>query len=49
MTRNNVFTIMLFFGLIFSYFRKVSLLVQLLILILLPMLILLAVNALTLI
>ena len=39
----------LFFGLIFSYFRKISLLVQLLILILLPMLILLAVNALTLI
>jgi hypothetical protein len=39
----------LFFGLIFSYFRKIRLLVQLLILILLPMLILLAVNALTLI
>ena len=39
----------LFFGLIFSYFRKISLLVQLLLLILLPMLILLAVNALTLI
>jgi len=39
----------LFFGLIFSYFRKITLLVQLLILILLPMLILLAVNALTLI
>jgi len=39
----------LFFGLIFSYFGKISLLVQLLILILLPMLILLAVNALTLI
>jgi hypothetical protein len=39
----------LFFGLIFSYFRKISLLVQFLILILLPMLILLAVNALTLI
>jgi hypothetical protein len=39
----------LFFGLIFSYFRRISLLVQFLILILLPMLILLAVNALTLI
>jgi hypothetical protein len=37
----------LFFGLIFSYFRKISILVQLLILILLPMLILLAVNAIT--
>jgi hypothetical protein len=39
----------LFFGLIFSYFRRISLLVQLLILVLLPMLVLLAVNALTLI
>ena len=39
----------LFFGLIFSYFRRLSLLVQLLILVLLPMLILLAVNALSLI
>ena len=38
----------LFFGLIFSYFRRISLLLQLLILVLLPMLILLAVNALTL-
>jgi hypothetical protein len=37
----------LFFGLIFSYFRKISLLIQLLILILLPMLILLAVNVIT--
>jgi hypothetical protein len=35
----------LFFGLIFSYFRRISLLVQLLVLILLPMLVLLAVNA----
>ena len=35
----------LFFGLIFSYFRRLSLLVQMLVLILLPMLILLAVNA----
>jgi hypothetical protein len=42
-------TAVLFFGLIFSYFRKISLLFQLLILVLLPMLILLAVNALTLI
>jgi hypothetical protein len=40
---------LLFFWLIFSYFRRISLLVQLLILVLLPMLILLAVNALTLI
>ena len=39
----------LFFGLTFSYFRRISLLVQLLVLILLPMLVLLAVNALTLI
>ena len=39
----------LFFGLIFSYFRRVSLLLQLLVLVLLPILILLAVNALTLI
>jgi hypothetical protein len=39
----------LFFGLIFSYLRKISLLLQLLILIFLPMLVLLAVNALTLI
>lgn len=35
----------LFFGLIFSYFRRIRVLVQLLILVLLPMLILLAVNA----
>jgi len=35
----------LFFGLIFSYFHRLSLLVQILVLILLPMLILLAVNA----
>ncbi|UCF99693.1 MAG: hypothetical protein JSV89_09170 [Spirochaetaceae bacterium] len=39
----------LFFGLIFSYFRKIGLLVQFLLLILLPMLILLAVNAISLI
>jgi hypothetical protein len=39
----------LFLGLIFSYFRKISLLVQLLLLILLPLLILLAVNAISLI
>jgi len=35
----------LFFGLIFSYFRRLSLLVQILVLILLPMLVLLSVNA----
>ncbi len=36
----------MFFGLIFSYFRRLSLLVQLLVLLLIPLLILLAVNAL---
>ena len=41
--------VVLFFGMIFSYFRRISLLVQLLVLVLLPMLTLLAVNALTLI
>jgi len=39
----------LFFGLIFSYFRKISLLVQFLLLVLLPLLVLLAVNAVSLI
>jgi hypothetical protein len=39
----------LFLGLIFSYFRRIGLLVQLLLLIFLPMLVLLAVNAFTLI
>jgi len=42
-------TAVLFLGLIFSYFRRLSLLLQLLVLVLLPVLILLAVNALTLI
>ena len=44
-----VATTVLFLGLIFSYFRKISLLVQLLLLILLPLLVLLAVNAVSLI
>jgi hypothetical protein len=39
----------LFFGLIFSYFRRLNLLIQLFILVVLPMLVLLLVNALTLI
>ena len=42
-------TAVLFLGLIFSYFRRISVLIQILSLILIPMLLLLAVNAIALI
>jgi len=44
-----VAAVVLFLGLIFSYFRRIAVLIQVLLLVLLPMLVLLAVNAIALI